>query len=84
MSKPWLWSTCHASCLKRPTTGGTGTLPACDYDDVQVLGLKVPHVEASLGVPRGRGFYARRKQYVCVKIAEPPAAAKLAAWQAAK
>src|SRR5207244_2434620 len=44
----------------------------CDYDDLQVLGLKLPHSEATQGVPPGRGFYARRKHYVRIKVAEFP------------
>jgi len=43
-----------------------------DYEDLQVLGINVPHAEASQGLPPGRGFYVRRKRYVRVKIAEPP------------
>jgi S-DNA-T family DNA segregation ATPase FtsK/SpoIIIE len=43
-----------------------------DYDDLQVLGISVPHAEASRGLPPGRGFYARRKRYVRLKVAEPP------------
>ncbi len=43
-----------------------------DYDDLQVLGINVPHAEAAQGLPAGRGFYVRRKRYVRVKVAEPP------------
>ncbi|MDQ6670023.1 MAG: type VII secretion protein EssC [Chloroflexota bacterium] len=53
-----------------------------DYEDLQVLGINVPHAEARQGLPAGRAFYARRKRYVRVKVAEPPDAAKLAAWAA--
>jgi S-DNA-T family DNA segregation ATPase FtsK/SpoIIIE len=43
-----------------------------DYDDLQVLGINVPHAEASQGLPPGRGFYVRHKRYIRVKVAEPP------------
>ncbi len=43
-----------------------------DYDDLQVLGINVPHAEASQGLPAGRGFDVRRKRYVRLKVAEPP------------
>jgi DNA segregation ATPase FtsK/SpoIIIE, S-DNA-T family len=40
-----------------------------DYEDLQVLGINVPHAEASLGLPPGRGFYVRRKRYIRLKVA---------------
>jgi len=43
-----------------------------DYEDLQVLGINVPHSEARQGLPPGRGFYVRRKRYVRLKVAEPP------------
>jgi S-DNA-T family DNA segregation ATPase FtsK/SpoIIIE len=46
--------------------GGSG------FEDLQILGLSVPHAEASQGLPPGRGFYARRKKYVRLKVAELP------------
>jgi hypothetical protein len=48
-----------------------------DYEDLQVLGINVPHAEASQGLPPGRGFYARRKRYVRLKVAESPAPTEL-------
>jgi S-DNA-T family DNA segregation ATPase FtsK/SpoIIIE len=48
-----------------------------DYEDLQVLGITVPHAEASQGLPPGRGFYARRKRYVRLKVAESPAPTEL-------
>jgi len=50
-----------------------------EYEDMQVLGISVPHAEASQGLPVGRGFYARRKRYIRVKVAAPPNAADLTA-----
>lgn len=53
--------------------GQTGFLiGGSDYDDLQVLGLTLPHAEASRGLPGGRGFYARRKKFTRVKVATPP------------
>lgn len=48
-----------------------------DYEDLQVLGINVPHAEASQGLPPGRGFYARRKRYVRLKVAESPSPTEL-------
>lgn len=48
-----------------------------DFEDLQILGLTVPHAEASQGLPPGRGFYTRRKKYVRLKVAEPPLQASL-------
>lgn len=62
--------------LKQAQTGFL--IGGSDYEDLQVLGINVPHAEASQGVPPGRGFYARRKRYVRVKVAEPPPVAHLA------
>jgi len=53
-----------------------------EYEDMQVLGISVPHAEASQGLPVGRGFYARRKRYIRVKVAAPPNAADLTALNA--
>jgi S-DNA-T family DNA segregation ATPase FtsK/SpoIIIE len=57
--------------LKQAQTGFL--LGGSDYEDLQALGLNVPHAEASQGLAPGRGYYARHKRYVRVKIAEPPA-----------
>jgi S-DNA-T family DNA segregation ATPase FtsK/SpoIIIE len=43
-----------------------------DFEDLQVLGISVPRPEANQGLPPGQGFYARRKRYVRIKVAEPP------------
>jgi hypothetical protein len=48
-----------------------------DYDDMQVVGINVPHAEATQALPPGQGYYARRKRYVRVKVAEPPSAPEL-------
>ena len=56
--------------LKETQTGFV--VGGSDYEDLQVLGITVPHAEASQGLPPGRGFYARRKRYVRLKVANPP------------
>jgi hypothetical protein len=56
--------------LKEMQTGFL--LGGSDYDDLQVLGINVPHAEAREGVPPGRGFFGCRKRYVRLKAAEVP------------
>jgi S-DNA-T family DNA segregation ATPase FtsK/SpoIIIE len=41
-----------------------------EYDDLQVLGINVPHAEAREGLPPGRGFFGHRKRFVRIKVAE--------------
>jgi S-DNA-T family DNA segregation ATPase FtsK/SpoIIIE len=63
-----------AQLIKQGQTGFI--VGGTDYDDLQVLGISVPHAEASQGLPPGRGFYARRKRYTRLRAALPPPLAR--------
>jgi S-DNA-T family DNA segregation ATPase FtsK/SpoIIIE len=63
-----------AHLIKQSQTGFI--VGGTDYDDLQVLGISVPHAEASQGLPPGRGFYAHRKRYTRLRAALPPPLAR--------